>query len=63
MTKGSMTEDEMLNKSTAMVKMKGRANLAEGVAAEPTREVTTAPGFVVVEGVSHKSIEITYHFV
>ena len=63
MTKGSMTVDEMLKKSSEAVKMSDRANLAEAAPAEPTREVTTAPGLVVVEGVSHKLMEITAHFV
>ena len=63
MMKGTMTVDEMLKKSTEAAKMNEKANLAEVAAAEPTREVTTAPGFVVVEGVSHKSMEITTHFV
>ena len=53
----------MLKKSAKAVTMSERANLAEAAAAEPTREVTTAPGFVVVEGVSHKTMEITSHFV
>ena len=63
MTKGTLTVDEMLEKSAEAVKMSEKANLAEAAVAEPTREVTTAPGFVVVEGVSHKSMEITAHFV
>ena len=56
MTKGTMTVDEMLKKSAETVRMSEKANLAETAAAEPTREVTTAPGLVVVEGVSHKSM-------
>ena len=63
MTKGTMTVDEMLKKSAEAVKMNEKANLAEAAAAEPTREVTTVPGFVVGEGVSHKSMEITSHFI
>ena len=63
MTKGSMTVDEMLKKSAEAVQMSEKADLAEAAAAEPTREVTTAPRFVVVEGVLHKSMEITSHFV
>ena len=63
MMKGTMTVDEMLKKSAEAVKMSEKANLAEAAAAEPTREVTTAPGFVVVEGVSHKTMEIICHLV
>ena len=58
-----MTVDDMLKMSTEAVKMNERANLAEAAVAEPTREVTTAPGFVVVEGMSHESMGITSHFV
>ena len=43
--------------------MNERVNLAEAAAAEPTREVTTAPEFMVVEGVFHPSMEITSHLV
>ena len=63
MTKGTMIVDEMLKKSAEAVRISEKANLAKAAAAEPTRKVTTAPGFVVVEGVSHKSMEITAHFV
>ena len=58
-----MTVDEMLIKSAEAVKRNESANLAEAAVAEPTWEVTTAPGFVVVEGVSHRTMEITSHFV
>ena len=58
-----MTVNEMLKKSAEAVKLNERTNLAEAVAAEPIREVTTAPEFVVEEGVSRESMEITCHFV
>ena len=63
MMKGTITVDKMLKKSAEVVELNERANLAEAAAAEPTREVTTAPGFLVVEEVSYKSIEITAHIV
>ena len=63
MIKGTMTVDEMLKKSTEAVKMNEKANMVEAAAAEPPSEVTPAPRFVVVQGVSHKSMKITAHFV
>lgn len=62
MTKGTMSVDKMLGKSTEAVKMNEEANEAEAAAAEPTREVTTPSGFVVVEGISHRTMEIMSHF-
>ena len=62
MTEGAMSVDKMLKKSAEVVRMNEKANLVKAAVAEPTLEVTTAPGFIVVEGVSHKCIEITSHF-